>query len=182
MARGGAQSLAQMLRAVIVMALVAGAAAGVWLLRPAPSYSSEDVTAGSPFDVTFRVENKDAWFPLANLNISCVLAHVRAEPIAPTLIAATNVRLAATGTNTGATGLEPGESGTFTCPFLSFLDHETKDDPGVATRAEIYFRSDYDVPLPGSLRLSNDSARFFLDTRLLPPRWVRTPRPRSGNP
>ncbi len=29
MARGGAQSLAQMLRVVIVMALVAGAAAGV---------------------------------------------------------------------------------------------------------------------------------------------------------
>ena len=173
MARGGAQSLAQMLRVVIVMAIVAGAAAGVWLLRPVPSYSSEDVTAGSPFDVTFRVENKDAWFPLANLKINCVLAHVRAEPIAPTLIAATNVRLAATG---DATGLDPGESGTFTCPFLSFLDHETKDDPGVATRAEIYFRSGYDVPLLGSLRLSIDSARFFLDTRLLPPRWVRTPR------
>lgn len=169
MAQGGAQSLAQMLLVLVVLALVAGAATGLWLLRPVPSYSSDDVTAGSPFDVTFRVENKDAWFPLANLKISCVLAHVRGEPIAPTLVEATNVRLAANG----VAGLEPGEAGTFTCPFLAFLEHETKDDPGVATRAEIYFRSDYDLPQLGWFRLSDNSARFFLDTRLLPPRWVR---------
>ena len=169
MARGGAQSLERMLRVVIVLALVAGAATGLWLLRPVPSYSSDDVTAGSSFDVTFRVENKDTWFPLANLKISCVLAHVRAEPIAPTLIEATNVRFA----TTGASGLEPGEAGTFTCPFRSFMAHQTKDDPGMATRAEIYFRSDYDVPMLGWFRLTDNSARFFLDTRVLPPRWVQ---------
>src|SRR3990167_11000887 len=86
-----------MARVLVVLALVAGAAFGLWLLRPVPSYSSDDVTEGSPFDVTFRIENKDAWFPLANLKISCVLAHVRGEPIAPTLIEATNVRLATGG-------------------------------------------------------------------------------------
>lgn len=175
MAHGGAQSLARLAGVLLVLALVAGAATGLWLLRPVPSYSSDDVTAGSPFDVTFRVENKDAWFPLANLKISCVLAHVRAEPIPPTLIGATNVRLPATDIR----GLEPGESGTFTCPFLSFLEHQVKDDPGVATRAEIYFRSAYDVPflgsLLGSLQLSDNSARYFLDTRVLPPRWVGKP-------
>ena len=171
MAHGGAQSLARLAGALLVIALVAGAAAGLWLLRPVPSYSSEDVTAGSPFDVTFRVENRDPWFPLANLKISCVLAHVRAEPIAPTLVEATNVRLAAGG----APGLEPGESGTFTCPFLSFLEHQIKDDPGMATRAEIYFRSEYDLPRLGAFRLTDNSARYFLDTRLLPPRWVSKP-------
>jgi hypothetical protein len=171
MAHGGAQSLARLVGILLVIAFIAGGAAGLWLLRPVPSYSSDDVTAGSPFDVTFRVENKDAWFPLANLKISCVLAHVRAAPIAPTLIAATNVRFAATG----ARGLEPGESGTFTCPFLSFLEHQVKDDPSVATRAEIYFRSTYDVPLLEWFRLTDNSGRFFLDTRVLPPRWVGKP-------
>lgn len=171
MAHGGARSLARLVGALLVIALLAGGAAGLWLLRPVPSYSSDDVTAGSPFDVTFRVENKDAWFPLANLKISCVLAHVRAEPIAPTLIEATNVRFP----TADARGLEPGESATFTCPFLSFLEHQVKDDPGVATRAEIYFRSAYDVPLLERFRLTDNSARFFLDTRVLPPRWVGKP-------
>lgn len=171
MAHGGAQSLAQMLRALLVIALIAGAATGLWLLRPVPSYSSDDVTAGSSFDVTFRVENKDLWFPLSNLKISCVLAEVRATPMTPTLIAATNVKLAANG----ASGLEPGEAGTFTCPFHAFMEHQTKDDPGIATRAEIYFRSEYDLPRLGWFRLTDNSARFFLDTRLLPPRWVSKP-------
>src|SRR5688572_15543105 len=67
MAHGGARSLARLVGILLVIAFIAGGAAGLWLLRPVPSYSSDDVTAGSPFDVTFRVENKDAWFPLANL-------------------------------------------------------------------------------------------------------------------
>ncbi len=171
MARGGVQSLEQLARALVVIAIVAGAATGLWLLRPTPTYSSEDVTAGSPFDVTFRVENKDAWFTLSNLKISCVLAQVRASTTAPALVEATNVLFPARN----ASGLEPGESGTFTCPFRAVLGHQTKDDPGIATRAEIYFRSEYDLPLFDSFRLTNDSARFFLNTRVLPPRWASKP-------
>jgi hypothetical protein len=145
------------------------------MLRPIPTFSSEDVAAGSPFDATFQVENRNSWLNLANLKISCVLAQVRASPtsptmVDPTMVDATNVRFA----GKQATGLEPGESGSFTCPFQVALT-PTKDDPGIAQRAEIYFRSEYDLPLIGSLRLIHNSARFSLNTRLLPPRWARKP-------
>ncbi len=142
---------------------------------PIPTFSSADVAAGSPFDATFQVENRNSWLGLANLKISCVLAQVRASPISPTMVDptmvdATNVRFAGKQAN----GLEPGESGTFTCPFQVALT-PTKDDPGIAQRAEIYFRSEYDLPLIGSLRLTDNSARFSLNTRLLPPRWTSKP-------
>jgi hypothetical protein len=171
LARSAAGTLQWALLALLVLGALAGAAAGIWSLRPTPTFSSEDVVAGSPFDVTFRVENRNAWLPLSNLKIGCVLAHVRALPIAPTMVDATNMRIDGKHTS----GLEPGESGTFTCPFRAALGQSAEDDPGIAQRAEIYFRSEYDLPLIGSLRLTDNSAHFGLDTRLLPPRWTSKP-------
>jgi hypothetical protein len=175
LARSAAGTLQRAFLAVLVLAAIGSIAAGLWMLRPIPTFSSEDVAAGSPFDATFQVENRNSWLGLANLKISCVLAQVRASPISPTMVDptmvdATNVRFA----GKQATGLEPGESGTFTCPFQDALT-PTKDDPGIAQRAEIYFRSEYDLPLIGSLRLTDNSARFSLNTRLLPPRWTSKP-------
>ena len=171
LARGGVRSVQQVLLALVVVGLLAGVGFGAWSLRPTPSYSSEDVTAGSPFDVTFRVKNRNPWFALSNLRISCVVAHVRASGMQPTLIGANDVRFPAGS----ALGLEPGESATFTCPFRTLIGHPINDDPGVAQRAEIYFRGEYDLPLFGSFRITDNSARFFLNTRLLPPRWTSKP-------
>jgi hypothetical protein len=89
---------------LLVLAAVGGTAAGLWALRPTPTFSSADVTEISPFDVTFRVENKNPWLDLSNLKISCVLAQVRASPISPTMVDpamvdATNVRLAGNPVN-----------------------------------------------------------------------------------
>lgn len=170
MARGGARSIQQAFVALLVIGLLAGVAFGVWSIRPTPTYSSEDVTAGSPFDVVFRVENKNPWFAMSNLKISCVVASVRASGMEPTMIGANNVRLPA-----GASGLEPGESATFTCPFRSLIGHPINEDPGVAQRSEIYFRGTYDLPLLGTFRITDNSARFFLNTHLLPPRWTSKP-------
>jgi hypothetical protein len=175
LARSAAGTLQQAFLALLVLAALGGSAAGLWALRPIPTFSSADVAASSPFDVTFEVKNGNSWLDLANLKISCVLAQVRASPISPTMVDptmvdATNVRFA----GKDASGLEPGESGTFTCPFQVALT-PTKDDPGIAQRAEIYFRSEYDLPLIGSLRLTDNSARFSLNTRLLPPRWTSKP-------
>lgn len=170
MARGGARSIRQAFVALLVIGLLAGVAFGVWSLRPTPSYSSEDLTTGSAFDVVFRVENKNPWFALSNLKISCVVAHVRASGMEPTMIGATNVRFPA-----GASGLEPGESAAFTCPFRTLIGHPINDDPSVAQRAEIYFRAEYDVPLSGSFRITDNSAHFSLNTHLLPPRWTSKP-------
>jgi hypothetical protein len=175
LARSAAGTLQRAFVAVLVLAALGGSAAGLWALRPIPTFSSADVAAGSPFDVTFQINNRNSWLDLANLKISCVLAQVRASPISPTMVDptmvdATNVQFAGKQAN----GLEPGESGTFTCPFQVALT-PTKDDPGIAQRAEIYFRSEYDLPLIGSLRLTDNSARFSLNTRLLPPRWTSKP-------
>ena len=171
LARGGARSLQQAFLALLVIGLLAGGGFGVWALRPIPSYSSEDVTAGSPFDVRFRVENKNRWFAQSNLRINCVLAHVRASGMQPSLIGATDVRFPAGSTS----GLEPGESATFTCPFRSLIGHTINDDPGIAQRAEIYFRGEYDAPLFGSFRITDNSAHFSLNIHVLPPRWTSKP-------
>lgn len=171
LARGGARSVRQAFLALLVIGSIAGLAFVAWSLRPIPSYASEDVTAGSPFDVTFRVENRNPWFALSNLRISCVVAHVRASGMEPTMIGANDVRLPAGS----APGLEPGAAGTFACPFRTLIGHPVNDDPGIAQRAEIYFRSEYDLPLFGSFRITDNSARFFLNTRLLPPRWTSKP-------
>lgn len=171
LARGAARSLRRTLITVLVLAAIAGTAAGVWALRPIPTYSSEDVVTGSPFDVTFKVRNNDTWLPLSNLKIWCVLALVRAAPIEPAAVDATNLRFLGTDNN----GLQPGEAGTFTCPFRAVIEQSTFDDAGTAQRAEIYFRSEYDLPLVGTLRLTHNSPHFVLNTRLLPPRWTRKP-------
>ena len=177
LAKGAAGTLQRVLLTLLVLAALVGTAAGLWALRPRPTFSSAGVVTGSPFDVTFRVENRDPWFPLSNLRVGCVLAQVRASPSSPTMVDpamvdATNLRLSGKQAN----GLEPGESGTFTCPFRADLIEVTNDDPGIAQRAEIYFRSQYDLPLIGSLRITDDSARFVLNTRVLPPRWTRKPK------
>jgi hypothetical protein len=166
LAKGAAGTLRRVVITVLVLIAIAGLASGLWSLRPIPTFSSEGVISGSPFDVTFRVENKDPWFTLSNLKLFCVLADVRASTIAPLSVEASNVRFNL---------LEPGQSGTFTCPFRAALAPQDRDDAGVPQRAEIYFRSRYDAPLIGSPRLTDNSTLFTLNTRLLPPRWTTKP-------
>lgn len=170
MARSGARSLRTLLVVLFVMAGIAGIGVVLWSLRPTPSYSSEAVEEGSPFDVTFRVENRNRWFALADLEINCVLAHVRASGTPPTMIEATDLRFP----TAGARGLAPGETAIFTCPFRTFIDHPIYQDAGVAQRAEIYFRARYALPVVG-WRITDNSPNFFLNTRLLPPRWTARP-------
>ena len=100
--------------------------------------------------------------------IGCVLDHVRASGLPPTLLEATDVKFP----QGAARGLEPGQSATFTCPFRSLIGHPINEDPGIAQRSEIYFQAKYDVPLIDFLRLTDNSVRFFLNTHLLPPRWT----------
>jgi hypothetical protein len=156
MATIGAQSMLWLVMVVATMAALAGAAFGIWSLRPVPAYSSDRVTTGSAFAVTFRVENASAWFPLSHLRIHCALTKFET----PDMVEADQARIPAR--------LEPGESATFTCPFLA-------DDLDVALRSEIYFRSEYDMPGLGSLRLADNRGPFVLDTKLLPPRWTAKP-------
>src|SRR5579872_7056242 len=73
MATVGAQSVLWLVTVVVVFAALAGAAFGIWSLRPLPAYSSDRVTVGSAFAATFRVENASAWFPLSHLKIHCAL-------------------------------------------------------------------------------------------------------------
>jgi hypothetical protein len=168
MARGAAGTVKRLVLTALVVFAIATLGAILWSLRPVPSFASDDVTSSSPFDVTFRVANDDAWLPLKNLRIYCVLAQVRALPIEPKIVEAANLKLG--GALPG--GLESGASGSFTCPLRGVLGPADRDDAGVAQRAEIYFRSRYDLPLIGSLRLTENSPAYILNTRLIPPRWT----------
>ncbi len=171
MARSGASSVRRMLVTASALFLVAAAMAGLWSLRPVPTYSSDDVTAGSPFDVAFQIENTNPWLPLVNLKISCVLSHIRATGTPPTLIESVDVQFPE-----GTGRLEPGASASFRCPFRQLIGHPITEDAGIVQRAEIYFRSEYDAPLVGSFRIGENSEPYFLNTRLLPPRWTGRPR------
>lgn len=172
MARGGARTLRSLLVTLFVIAGLAGFGYIAWSLRPTPVFSSEAAEEGSPFDTVFRAENTSTWLPLAHLRLGCVLAQVRASGIEPTLVEAEQVRLPANA----VAGLLPGEAAAFRCPFRALIGHPINQDPEMAKRAEIYFRATYDVPFLAEwlpfLRLRDDSGRFFLDLRLLPPRWM----------
>jgi hypothetical protein len=156
MATIGAQSLLWLVTVVAIMAVLAGVVFGVWWLRPVPAYSSERVTAGSPFEATFHVENTSEWFALSHLKIRCVQGRPETSSVP------------ADGSRIPAR-LEPGETATFACPFRA------TDDLDAALRSELYFHSEYDVPLIGTLRLTDNGGPFVLNTRLLPPRWTAKP-------
>jgi hypothetical protein len=166
--REGAHALRQMIVAVVVIASIIGLGLGVWSIRPTPAYSSEGLTTGSPFDLTFKVENESPWFELSNLGISCIVDHIRASGLPPTRVEAKDVRFPSPRVPT----LQPGESATFTCPFRALIGHPINADPDIVRRSEIYFHAEYDVPFWRSFRIPHDSAHFFFDTRPLPPRWV----------
>ena len=166
MATVGAQSVLWLVLAGAVLAAVAGAAVIIWSLRPVPLYLSERVKRGSPFDVEFWMENTSAWFAMSHLGISCALTYPGAPDLPPT--PASDVQLPGHPTD-----LAPGEVAIFRCPFPTVL--RGADEIGVATRAEIYFRLEYDLPVFGWLRLSDDRGPFVLNTKLLPPRWTGRP-------
>lgn len=155
MATIGAQSFLWLVSVVGIFAVLAGGAYAVWSLRPIPEYTSDAVTIGSPFTVTFRVENTSTWFALAHPKIKCALT-------APEAVVDVASRL--------PERLEPGQSALFTCPF-----HATTDDPDMAPRAELYFRSTYDAPLVAAFRIADNHGPFVLNTKLLPPRWTAKP-------
>jgi hypothetical protein len=158
MATVGVQSLLWLVTFVAIIAALPAAAFGIWSLRPVPAYSSDGVTAGSAFGVTFRVENASDWFPLSHLTIRCVLEGADGADMPP--VDADRSRIPAR--------LEPGERATFTCPFRAA-------DLDVALRSEIYFHSEYDAPVLGAWRLTDNGGPFVLNTRLLPPRWTAKP-------
>jgi hypothetical protein len=168
--REGVQAFRQILLAVVVIAAIVAVGLGVWSIRPTPAYSSEGLVTGSPFDLTFKVENESPWFELSNLGISCIVDHIRASGLPPTRVEAKDVRFPSGRVPT----LQPGESATFTCPFRTLIGHPINEDPDIVRRSEIYFHAEYDVPLWHAFRITHDSAHFFFDTRPIPPRWVVT--------
>ena len=173
LARDAGQTIRAALLALFVVAGLAGIGVVLWSLRPTAGYASEAVQAGSPFDVTFEVQNESPWFALANLRIYCVLIHVRGSSMPPAIVEAADVRLA--GTLSG--GLAPGDGGTFSCPLRTVVDPPAAEDASIAQRAEIYFRSEYDEPVAGAFRITDNSPPFVLNTRLLPPRWTKKAQP-----
>lgn len=171
-ARSLAVPIWQVLNGIILAAALVGVLVGVWLLRPTPTFPPVEVATGSPFDVRFRVVNDSGFATLANLKISCVLASLRGSGLTDTAVAASNLAFETPGANR----LAPGEAATFTCPFHAGIPQLSRNDAGVAQRAEIYFHSEYDLPpLPGWFPITANSAKFVVNTQFLPPRWTVKP-------
>lgn len=168
LASDGAQSFLWVGVTLVIIAAIAAAAFGIWSLRPVPNYASEGVEAGSPFGVTFRIENTNAWFPMSNLRVRCVVAHGGASEMPP--VEASDLRFPG-----GTSDLEPGQSATFKCPFRALPSSAGGDELGVALRSEIYFHSEYDLPVVHSFRVTSNKGPFILNTRFLPPRWTGKP-------
>ena len=165
----GFQSLFWVLVAASAIAVVAGAAAGLWALRPIPEYTSEGVEIGSPFDVTFRIRNTSEWFALSRPSISCLLTYPGAPNTQPVKSSDLHV---VTGS---AVKLDPGQSGTFRCPFPTVLRDAENGETATARRSQLYFRTTYDLPLYKSIRLTDNRGPFVLNTQLLPPHWTAKP-------
>ena len=163
MATIGARSFLWLVLVATALAAVAGAAVIPWSLRPVPVYLSERIKAGSPFDVEFWMENSSSWFAMSHLSISCSLSYPGAPELPPT--PATDLQLPG-----NPTALGPRQMAVFKCPFPAAL--RGTDEIDVARRAEIYFRSEYDLPVLGWFRVSDGRGPFVLNTRLLPPRWT----------
>jgi hypothetical protein len=162
MATIGAQSFLWLTTLVTIAAALVGVGFAIWSLRPVPSYYSARVTIGSAFAVNFRVENKSSWFPIAHLKIRCAVDGIDAPDMPPVEADVSQI----------PERLEPSAEAIFTCPFRAA-------DPEVAQRSELWFRSEYDLPLSipvlGRLRLSDYGGPYVLDTKLLPPRWTAKP-------
>jgi len=163
MATIGARSFLWLVLVATALAAVAGAAVIAWSLRPVPVYLSERIKAGSPFAVEFWMESSTSWFAMSHLSISCSVRYPCAPELPPT--PATDLQLPG-----NPIALGPREMAVFKCPFPAPL--RATDEIDVARRAEIYFRSEYDLPVLGWFRVSDDRGPFVLNTRLLPPRWT----------
>ncbi len=171
-ARSLAVPIWQVLNGIILAAALVGVLVGLWLMRPAPTFPPVEVATGSPFDVRFRVVNDSAFATLANLRISCVLASLRGSGLTDTMVTASNLAFEPPGANR----LAPREAATFTCPFHAGIPQLSRNDAGVAQRAEIYFHSEYDLPpLPGWFPITANSEKFIVNTQFLPPRWTVKP-------
>ena len=169
MAAIGARSVLWVIVAAAIVVLLAALAFAAWSLRPVPAYTSDGVETGTPFDVTFRIENTSQWFPLSHLGIGCVLRRAGVADMPP--IAASDVQMPAGSSS----HLGPNESATFKCPFRAVLRGTANDELGIALRSELYFRATYDLPLIGSFRLTDNRGPFVLNSKVLPPRWTGKP-------
>ena len=165
-AREGAHSLFWVAFAFAVIVIGAGLALAAWSLRPIPEYASEGIESGSPFDVVFRVRNASAWFPLSHPKISCILTYAGEPDLPP--VPASDVKFPPGS----SFQLEPGEEATFRCPFRTALRGILTDELGTGLKSELYFRNTYDLPLGGSLHLTDSRGPFVLNAKLLPPRWT----------
>lgn len=170
MATVGAESFSWVILMLAGLAVVGGLAFGAWSQRPIPSYSSDAVALDTPLDVAFTIQNTSPWFPIRHLKLSCLLMQpgMTNMPAIP----ASDLHLPADNAST----LPPDGSATFKCPFRAALGGSGDYQLNAALRSNVFFRMEYDLPVVGSLRVTDERGPYALDTRLLPPRWTaKTP-------
>jgi hypothetical protein len=139
-----------------------------------PVFEPGSPSFGSAFDVTFNGTNKSAFFGIQNLRVSCTLVCFKFS--GPTGTTITSPK----GSNPnilGALGhdhLFAGETQPFACGMRRIFKVDGRDAADSLPNIAIAFRSEYDNPwLLWLVRRTVQSDTFSLNTRTMPPQWVR---------
>jgi len=148
--------------AVAGLVIIIAAIIGIWgpLWPTAPAFYPTTPSLESPLELSFKVKNRSALFPLRNLQIVCMLVSARSQ---------SNKAFAETGVTISQPvgDLAPGQSETYTCPLHVAVDLREGDK---IVRAKIDFISQYDSRWPWGGRSKSESDVFTLNTS--PPQWL----------
>ena len=155
---GWTKAVAAVAGLVVIVATIIGIWGPLW--PTAPTFYPETPSADSPLELSFKVKNRSALFPLRNLQIVCMLVSARSQ---------TNKSFAETGVTLSqpVVDLAPGQSEPYSCPLHVAVDLREGDK---IVRAKIDFISQYDSRWPWGGRSKSESEVFTLNTS--PPQWL----------
>ena len=131
-----------------------------------PVYAASNPSSGFPLDTPFSVTNRSSTFPIYNLHLTCQIITMTTSHDGHLA----NVSVAVLAVNE----LAVLSTRVYTCPFkdaIALSPDETIED------VSIRFVSIYDDPLfvPFSVPLRKVSDVFELNTKTIPPQWMKGP-------
>ena len=136
---------------VVIVATIIGIWGPLW--PTAPTFYPETPSAELPLELSFKVKNRSALFPLRNLQIVCMLVSARSQ---------TNKSFAETGVTLSqpVVDLAPGQSEPYSCPLHVAVDLREGDK---IVRAKIDFISQYDLRWPWGGRSKSEFGGFHVE-------------------
>jgi hypothetical protein len=138
-----------------------------------PTFEPALASSGSAFDVSFSGTNKSGFFDNTNLRVSCTVICLKyTGPTGATIAMPKGPVLNIIGT--GPNRLLAGQTLPFFCSIRHFARVDGSDVADVRPTVAISFTSEYDDPWwLWFRRKTARSETFSLNTKAVPPQWVR---------